>query len=497
MHREGASRNARHFPCVETDTSKAHESMSLNEPECKDERMRNCSCHAYMSDAEAEARANCITWYENLMDVRRHVRRFPSWGLDLYVRVDVIELEMGTSASALKYTMGHNLVGIHKWPMWVVRWPGYTLDTGLSLINGDADVLKMLGTLGITEVGDIGDENATGVEEGARMECDLSDADSEDSNYVASEEDNDEVRDDDSWMYEDLEDVNIDEKWYSVLEENLSLKGSSDEEGDRHPEFKEKIHMANPILVEGMKFTGARQFREFLKEWNVVNGYDIEYKKNESTRITTVCRYGCTWRIHASPIMRTTTFQIKSIIEEHEGGRQYDNRPANSSYIGKKLLDEIKDNPTINITSFKNKIRRKIMNGQTSNATSQPMGTRTDVPPTIGTRTGAGRGATGREANGKGMTTSTGRGANGRGMTTSVGRGATGRVVTTVRTGRGRGAGSSQPPIGSSSQLVGRSTGRGVTGRGRRGWIYTTSNWFIITTNWKSLIDIRGVVANG
>ncbi|KAG5540314.1 hypothetical protein RHGRI_020523 [Rhododendron griersonianum] len=344
------------------------------------------------------------------------------------------------------------------------RWPGYTLDTGLSLINGDVDVLNMLeiykgltvivlyvdklmdpllvmssnggilssspvmpsglvidlsdndegtgvkdfgaetvtkievedtGDENVTGVEDIGDENVIGVEEGARMECDLSDADSEDSDYVASEEDNDEVSDDDevrdeaSWMYEDLEgpdddifevnshrkvgeqpqpqptnaDVDIDEKWYSDPEdeENLSLKGSSDEEGDGNPEFKEKIHMANLILVEGMKFTGARQFREFLKEWNVVNGYNIEYKKNESTRITAVCRYGCTWRIHASPIMRTTTFQIKSITGEHECGRQYDNRQANSSYIGKKLLDEIKDNPTINIASFKNKIRRKIM----------------------------------------------------------------------------------------------------------------------------------------
>ncbi|KAG5543993.1 hypothetical protein RHGRI_016670 [Rhododendron griersonianum] len=110
------------------------------------------------------------------------------------------------------------------------RWPGYTLDTGLSLINGDADLMDPLlvmssngeilssspvmpsglvidlsdndegtgvkdfgaETVIETEVGDTGDENVTGVEEGARMECDLSDADSEDSDYVASEEDNDE-----------------------------------------------------------------------------------------------------------------------------------------------------------------------------------------------------------------------------------------------------------------------------------------------------------------
>ncbi|KAI8560202.1 hypothetical protein RHMOL_Rhmol04G0237600 [Rhododendron molle] len=81
-------------------------------------------------------------------------------------------------------------------------------------------------------------------------------------------------------------------------------------------------------------------------------------------------------------------------------------------------------------------------------------------------RSGAGRGATRR-----GVTTvGTGRGAHGRGVTTAgTGRGAqlVGRSTGRGVTGRGRGAGPTQPPIGSSSQPVGRSTGRGVTGRGR------------------------------
>ncbi|KAH7842834.1 hypothetical protein Vadar_009640 [Vaccinium darrowii] len=126
--------------------------------------------------------------------------------------------------------------------------------------------------------------------------------------------------------------------------------------------------MANPKLVEGMKFSGPRQFREFLKEWNVANGYDIKYTKNESSRITSVCKYdikykknGCTWKIHASPIGRITTFQIKTIKRKHKCGMQYDNKQANSSYLGKKLVNEIKHNPTINISSLKNKIRRNIM----------------------------------------------------------------------------------------------------------------------------------------
>ncbi|KAF7127849.1 hypothetical protein RHSIM_Rhsim11G0080000 [Rhododendron simsii] len=74
------------------DTSKARLLMSLSVHECKDECLRNCSCLAYASEAEGGERAKCITWYENLMDVRKFVRRFPVGGLDLYVRVDAVEL---------------------------------------------------------------------------------------------------------------------------------------------------------------------------------------------------------------------------------------------------------------------------------------------------------------------------------------------------------------------------------------------------------------------
>ncbi|KAG5525251.1 hypothetical protein RHGRI_031804 [Rhododendron griersonianum] len=80
------------------DTYKARLLMSLSVHECKDECLRNCSCLAYMSEAEGGERANCITWYENLMDVRKSVTRFPRGELDLYVRVDAVELGMSFGA---------------------------------------------------------------------------------------------------------------------------------------------------------------------------------------------------------------------------------------------------------------------------------------------------------------------------------------------------------------------------------------------------------------
>ncbi|XP_012837639.1 PREDICTED: uncharacterized protein LOC105958176 [Erythranthe guttata] len=49
-----------------------------------------------------------------------------------------------------------------------------------------------------------------------------------------------------------------------------------------------------------------------------INGYELEYVKNERKRVTAECKTeGCNWRIHASVVQGGPTFQIKSITGEH------------------------------------------------------------------------------------------------------------------------------------------------------------------------------------
>ena len=76
--------------------------------------------------------------------------------------------------------------------------------------------------------------------------------------------------------------------------------------------------MENPVLKIGMKFSNAQVFRQAMKEWNVQNGYDIKYIRNENKRITAFCKVECGWRIHASPMQGEKTFQIKSLEPNHK-----------------------------------------------------------------------------------------------------------------------------------------------------------------------------------
>ncbi|PIN16603.1 hypothetical protein CDL12_10742 [Handroanthus impetiginosus] len=105
------------------------------------------------------------------------------------------------------------------------------------------------------------------------------------------------------------------EEWYSdIRDENElhSLSEHSDEEDAtcKHPYFKEGQNMKNFRLTVGMKFRNAAVFREALRDNCVRHGYDLDYIKNENARITAKCKNeGCTWRMHASPIIGGPTFK--------------------------------------------------------------------------------------------------------------------------------------------------------------------------------------------
>ncbi|GMQ04205.1 hypothetical protein CsSME_00049704 [Camellia sinensis var. sinensis] len=68
------------------DTSWARVAPQLSMNECERMCLMNCSCKAYSSVVDS---GNCITWYGDLMDVRK----FDNALLDWYIRVDADELD--------------------------------------------------------------------------------------------------------------------------------------------------------------------------------------------------------------------------------------------------------------------------------------------------------------------------------------------------------------------------------------------------------------------
>lgn len=94
-----------------------------------------------------------------------------------------------------------------------------------------------------------------------------------------------------------------------------------------------------------MKFATREKYKDVLRDWAVRRGWDLKFIENEKHKITAKCKNECEWRIHASRIMKTTTFQIKSIKGRHTCAHRIENKLANYKYIGRKIEHIIRYNP--------------------------------------------------------------------------------------------------------------------------------------------------------
>lgn len=140
------------------------------------------------------------------------------------------------------------------------------------------------------------------------------------------------------------------------------MKGSDEESNKTNdPEFNEDLDMEKPVITKGMKFNNAIVFRKALREWQVQGGYDLEFVKNESSRVTVQCKEKCGFRVHASWMQQERTFQLKSIHPKHYCLRTYNNHLVNSKYIAEKYVDKLRDDPYKKVDCFQKEIRRDLV----------------------------------------------------------------------------------------------------------------------------------------
>ncbi|XP_012844478.1 PREDICTED: ATP-dependent RNA helicase dbp4-like, partial [Erythranthe guttata] len=100
--------------------------------------------------------------------------------------------------------------------------------------------------------------------------------------------------------------------WYSDVDDEDAIENLNflDSERRRVPSFSEGETMKNRNLEVGMKFPNVDIYRQALIDWVVRNGYELEYLKNERTRVTATCKEeACKWRIHASVVQGSQMFQ--------------------------------------------------------------------------------------------------------------------------------------------------------------------------------------------
>ncbi|KAL0289047.1 UNVERIFIED_CONTAM: hypothetical protein Sangu_2631100 [Sesamum angustifolium] len=120
------------------------------------------------------------------------------------------------------------------------------------------------------------------------------------------------------------------------------------------------MNMGEEDLAMGMKFETRPKFRDVMMDWAVRRGWDLKLVKNEKHLILATCKNECNWKLRAYSIMKSTTFQIKSIRGEHTCAHKVENKQVNYKYIGKILESFVRDNTNESLQSSKNKVRREL-----------------------------------------------------------------------------------------------------------------------------------------
>ncbi|KAF9606841.1 hypothetical protein IFM89_029298 [Coptis chinensis] len=123
-----------------------------------------------------------------------------------------------------------------------------------------------------------------------------------------------------------------------------------------YPIYNPQQDMFTFVPEVGLKFTSPQQLKECLSNYSVANGLSIWYKKNRATQLLALCAPKCPWRLCASYMQDSSTFQIKTLRKVHKCGRNYSVKMGNSKWLAKRYYNKILANPTWKLADFKAEI---------------------------------------------------------------------------------------------------------------------------------------------
>ncbi|CAI9281649.1 unnamed protein product [Lactuca saligna] len=138
--------------------------------------------------------------------------------------------------------------------------------------------------------------------------------------------------------------------------------------GDDKPVYP--IHNENqkwdkmvPIL--GMRFSNPMELKNCLTNYAVKNGYNLYYEKNDSHSLLVRCckdskNPSCPFRLWASWMSSERSFQIKSLVDDHNCSRVFKfGSIVTYKWIGKHFKNQLLKNPKISIRKMKAKVSTK------------------------------------------------------------------------------------------------------------------------------------------
>ncbi|TXG53028.1 hypothetical protein EZV62_022197 [Acer yangbiense] len=171
--------------------------------------------------------------------------------------------------------------------------------------------------------------------------------------------------------------------WYDLEAEMFNYKGDSDEDDDKDDENGYQLKSNNEYFSDselepepeevkiaklmkgkpfkrmvrgeikfhiGQTFDNTVQIRDIFREYAIQKGVILDRVKNDYQRQTYMCTGdSCPWRAHASSMIDRLTFMIKTLVDQYECHRVYNNKKAKAKWIATKFKNLVNNNHHIDV----------------------------------------------------------------------------------------------------------------------------------------------------
>ncbi|KAI8537687.1 hypothetical protein RHMOL_Rhmol09G0043600 [Rhododendron molle] len=163
----------------------------------------------------------------------------------------------------------------------------------------------------------------------------------------------DERDSEDDLMYEDKEEVSDSDDGFSSLNE---AEWEDEQRASKAQVFRSLKGREEPVFCMGMLFRNRAQLAGALRQHSILQGREIRFLKNETTRVRAKCKVykeeegkvDCTWEISATNrATSNNTLKVVAYNPNHNCGRIWDNKLMNSSWLARIYFDDIRINPSI------------------------------------------------------------------------------------------------------------------------------------------------------
>lgn len=115
-------------------------------------------------------------------------------------------------------------------------------------------------------------------------------------------------------------------------------------------------------VIRGQSFYERSHFCDVLKEFTILNNFELQHIKTDSVRVTTRCRAtNCTWRVHASAERDTQNFVIRRFCNGHIYNTldaEKNHRQAKSRWIASIIRDRIFQHPRTTLVEIRTDMQR-------------------------------------------------------------------------------------------------------------------------------------------